>query len=398
MANLTAKQRIEELQKLIKSKKVDDEEKAMYAMQILAIREAVNAERGGKNLDAQVTPELLRQAENRAKDLNRELYYALQINDPSYEKAGMKAFQKYIFSNATKGHGGQMMENYNMIMRKKLNFETREEALPEDMDVRRMPTAKERIEVLQQQLRIEGFDIGEDNRRRCLAGILAARESVGAVRGGKNLKNTIPDAKRFNRQAAEFDLKLSVLDEKEMEKLNQLAIKGHGGEMKEFVDGIFKSPEFQNKFKAEMDRQRSKLVDRRLKAVATVLRDPPKGRNDRESELIMDSLISDMLYIRFVGDKGMSPQDTREALNSDVGRFVSTQEIMKTEEFKIFKEQLSKKPEIMEKVKQGNVKALFDTFDLAAKQVFDQQAQQSKKTESPTVQQTTPQKDVQASL
>lgn len=32
MANLTAKQRIEELQKLIKSKKVDDNEKAMYAM------------------------------------------------------------------------------------------------------------------------------------------------------------------------------------------------------------------------------------------------------------------------------------------------------------------------------------------------------------------------------
>lgn len=398
MANLTAKQRIEELQKLIKSKKVDDNEKAMYAMQILAIREAVNAERGGKNLDAQLTPEMLRQAENRAEDLSQELYNALQIDDPSYEKAGRKAFQKYIFSNATKGHGGQMMENYDMIMRKKLNYDLREEALPEDMDVRRMPTAKERIEVLQQQLRMEDFDIGEDNRRKCLAGILAARESVGAIRGGKNLKNTIPDAQKFNRQAAEFNLKLSVLGEEEIEKLGRLAVKGHGGEMKEFVDGIFKSPEFQSKYKAEMDKQRSELVNKRLKAVATVLRDPPKGRDAKESELIQDSLITDMLYIRFVGDKGMNSQDTREALNSDVGRFVSTQEIMKTEAFKTFKEQLSKKPEIMEKVKQGNVNALFDTFDLSAKQVAGKKAQQEKRPNTPTVQKNTPRKDVQASL
>ena len=383
MANITAKKLIEQLQKRINSRKVSDEEKAMYAMQILAIREAVNAERGGKNLDTELTPGDVRDAERRAQQLNTELYRALQMDDPSYEKAGTKAFKKYIFSNATKGHGGQMMENYDMIMRKKINFETREDALPEDLDPKHLPTAKERIEVLQAQLRIEGFDIGDENRRRCLAGILAARENVGAVRGGKNLKNKITDARAFNRLGDELQRKLSVFSEEQIEKMNELALKGHGGEMKDYADGIFKSKEFQDKYKASMDKQREELVDKRMKAVAAVLRDPPTGRDDRESELIKDTLVTDLLYIRFVGEKRMSPADTREALNSDVGRFVSTQEILKTEAFQKFKAQLAEKPEIMEQAKKGDVTALFQTFDLAALE-----AQQNKQTDAPTVNKT----------
>ena len=397
MADITAKKRIEQLQKRINSRKVPDEEKAMYAMQILAIREAVNAERGGKNLDTELTKEDERDAESRAQQLYAELYKALQIDDPSYEKAGRKAFKKYIFSNATKGHGGQMMENYDMIMRKKINFETREDALREDLDPKHLPTAKERIEVLQAQLRIEGFDIGDENRRRCLAGILAARENVGAVRGGKNLKNRITDARAFNRLNDEMQWKLSVFSEEQIEKMNELAIKGHGGEMKDYADGIFKSKEFQDKYKASMDKQRKELVDRRMKAVAAFLRNPPTGRDAKESELIQDTLVTDLLYIRYVGGEGMSPADTREALNSDVGRFVSTQKILKTEEFKNFKDQLALNPEIMEKAKNGDVTALFQTFDLAAQNVAER-AQKDKHSDTPTVNKTVTMQDAEASL
>ena len=397
MADITAKERIEQLQKRINSRKVPDEEKAMYAMQILAIREAVNAERGGKNLDTELTKEDEGDADSRAQQLYAELYKALQIDDPSYEKAGRKAFKKYIFSNATKGHGGQMMENYDMIMRKKINFETREDALREDLDPKHLPTAKERIEVLQAQLRIEGFDIGDENRRRCLAGILAARENVGAVRGGKNLKNRITDARAFNRLNDEMQWKLSVFSEEQIEKMNELAIKGHGGEMKDYADGIFKSEEFQKKYEASMDKQREELVNRRMKAVAAFLRNPPPGRDAKESELIQDTLVTDLLYIRYVGGEGMSPADTREALNSDVGRFVSTQKILKTEEFKNFKDQLALNPEIMEKAKNGDVTALFQTFDLAAQNVAER-AQKDKHSDTPTVNKTVTMQDAEASL
>ena len=359
--------------------------------------EAVNAERGGKNLDTELTQEDERDAEMRAQQLYTELYKALQIDDPSYEKAGRKAFKKYIFSNATKGHGGQMMENYDMIMRKKINFDTREDALSEDLDPKHLPTAKERIEVLQAQLRIKGFDIGDENRRRCLAGILAARENVGAVRGGKNLKNRITDARAFNRLDDEMQWKLSVFSEEQIEKMNELAIKGHGGEMKDYADGIFKSEEFQKKYEASMDKQREELVNRRMKAVAAFLRNPPPGRDAKESELIQDTLVTDLLYIRYVGGEGMSPADTREALNSDVGRFVSTQKILKTEEFKNFKDQLALNPEIMEKAKNGDVTALFQTFDLAAQNVAER-AQKDKHSDTPTVNKTVTMQDAEASL
>ena len=160
---------------------------------------------------------------------------------------------------------------------------------------------------------------------------------------------------------------------------------------------IFKSLEFQEKYKASMDKQREELVNRRMKAVAAFLRNPPPGRDAKESELIQDTLVTDLLYIRYVGGEGMSPADTREALNSDVGRFVSTQKILKTEEFKNFKDQLALNPEIMEKAKNGDVTALFQTFDLAAQNVAER-AQKDKHSDTPTVNKTVTMQDAEASL
>ena len=108
------------------------------------------------------------------------------------------------------------------------NLDKIPEGLPEGVQ----PSAKERIEALQQKLKAEK-DMA--TKMRLTAEIIATREMAGAQRGGKGLENR-PDpvavAARTVELAAEMS-KVRESDPKAMDKVVAQATSGHGGKMME---------------------------------------------------------------------------------------------------------------------------------------------------------------------
>ena len=97
-----AKSRIEELQGRIKKEK-DPEKKMRLAAEIIANRQLADVHRGGDGLENRPDPV---QVEQRARDLAAEMA-GMRRRDP-------KAMDKLI-AQATSGHGGKMMEEYEKI-------------------------------------------------------------------------------------------------------------------------------------------------------------------------------------------------------------------------------------------------------------------------------------------
>ena len=236
----TAKERIEALQAKIKSKKTEPAKKRMYAAEIVATREAVNAQRGGAGLDAVITSEMFGGIVSHTDEVVENFVYIFGED--------AKSFDKYLLADATSGHGGKMTENYYSYYGNKVNAKNvmkDEKDLPEDLDDRLMPTAKKRIEGLQYSIK-EAARAGVPDRDMILermAGILAVRENVKAKRGGEGLENRLSNAKKLANVTREYKDMLSLLDEADLQELEQKAVSGHGGAMKE----IFDSPRIQQK-------------------------------------------------------------------------------------------------------------------------------------------------------
>ena len=120
--------------------------------------------------------------------------------------------------------------------------------LPETVDSYFLPTAKERIEFLQAQMRQKGANSAD--KLRFAAGIIAAREAVNAKRGSVGKMDS-----RLNEhigpgmaeRARTWEKRLGQLTPEQQEKIFALAVKGHGGAMKEQVYDLLKdNPEMEN--------------------------------------------------------------------------------------------------------------------------------------------------------
>ena len=145
------------------------------------------------------------------------------------------------------------------------NLDKIPEGLPKDVQ----PSAKERIEALQQKLKAEK-DMAA--KMRLTAEIIATREMAGAQLGGKGLENR-PDPAAVEARTAELAAEMGKVresDPKAMDKLVAQATSGHGGKMMEAYHAKAKSStylEYINK----LDLQTASNMDVARLAAATAL-------------------------------------------------------------------------------------------------------------------------------
>ncbi len=244
----TAKERIEALQARIRDEEAEPEQKRRWAAEIIATREAVNAQRGGAGLDTVLTVEMCK-----AMPFGTDRVEAnfKKIFDASEEKS----FNKYIIAGALSGHGGKMMEYYRENYAIAINNDStfNDGRFADDVDETLLPTAKQRIELMQKRLKNLVARRGRETAERefgpgriaveTLAEILAARENVNARRGGAGLEKQLTDSARLAAASREYADALLLLDEADLKLLEKKALSGHGGDMKE----TFNSPRIQEK-------------------------------------------------------------------------------------------------------------------------------------------------------
>ena len=186
---------------------------ALAAVSIIAARAAINAKAGS----------YLGGALDQVRAFYREASLMQQIGKSS-------SFRNYIKNTPYEklrglvltGHGGEMEKSFR-------GFIAKSDKLPEDIPDRLMPTAKERCEELQNNLRNTREEVRREGIYREL---IAARMAVGAKTGGENLGRK-PDAKEMNRLTDQFrgDPKLRniLANAARDSKAQALALKGHGG-------------------------------------------------------------------------------------------------------------------------------------------------------------------------
>ena len=155
--------------------------------------------------------------------------------------------------------------------------------LPAALDRDLCPTAKEQIEASQERLK-QAKDAEE--KRRCLARIIAARQAVGAKRGnmfgGDKKLNDSLDPAAYNRQAEEAGFLLPHLPEEALDRMCEKALSGHGGEMLEL-------------YRRELGREREENTYRRqLEEMKKNYRDPEGPRMDVATAMVLCQLTPGM--------------------------------------------------------------------------------------------------------
>ena len=140
---------------------------------------------------------------------------------------------KEVISAVTTGHGGGLEDLFSRHL-----AQTAEPGAPvcTSKMTRWMPTAKQRIEALQEMLR--SGNLKEHQRRMALAEIIAARELTEARRGGafsgadERLNRKLSPDALVNR-ARQVNECLGLLSPEKQELLLEKAVNGHGGAMLE---------------------------------------------------------------------------------------------------------------------------------------------------------------------
>ena len=212
----TAREQIEGLQRRLKYKELTNSTRKQNALaQILAARETLHIRRGIRGGDERLDQTMTAGVFSRAE----EIYNTLGKLQAEQLDA--------LCTKAREGHGGALEEDYHAILRKQAAAENRVQG-------DQLPTARERIEALQARLR--GTQ-DQAEKLHCVAGIIAARQTVGAQRGGmfggdKRLNDTLDPAKLAEREQ-DVTLYLSNLPEKVQRDLTAQAEDGHGGAMVE---------------------------------------------------------------------------------------------------------------------------------------------------------------------
>lgn len=374
----SAKERIEALQEKVKSKETTPSQKRKYALEIIATREAVGAQRGGAGLDATV-PANMRERTRKVKENMEKLFKGVEN--------ATENFDKYVVSGVTKGHGGKMVEAYRKYYSERVSRVNRGGDLPVDLEDSRMPTARNRIEELQERMRA-----GENTKSRieyrnetirCVAAILAARENVNAKRGGSGLNQQLRDAAQLARRTRELESRLGMLDGDSLYELRELAYKGHGGEMKNAFEKEKYQKQIRDGQKAEKERQ-TRLAELEAKraqreaqeAEQAAKQKEAKERLDKRMEFVRQELgradnprtrelcLAEMLYLNDTKTMA-SPTEQLQRLDMTATRKNVT-DIQQSELFqKEFKNNLSDKA--LEDAKNGKIEGLVSTWNDAAK-------------------------------
>ena len=374
----SAKERIEALQEKVRSKETTPSQKRKYALEIIATREAVGAQRGGAGLDATV-PANMRERTRKVKENMDKLFKGVEN--------ATENFDKYVVSGVTKGHGGKMVEAYRKYYSERVSRVNRGGDLPVDLEDSRMPTARNRIEELQERMRA-----GENTKSRieyrnetirCVAAILAARENVNAKRGGSGLNQQLRDAAQLARRTRELESRLGMLDGDSLYELRELAYKGHGGEMKNAFEKEKYQKQIRDGQKAEEERQ-TRLAELEAKRAQREAQEAEQAAKQKEAKERLDErmktvteelgradnlrtrelCLAEMLYLNDTKTLA-SPAEQLQRLDSVTMR-KNVMGIQESEPFqKKFKNNLSEK--VLEEAKNGKIDGLVSTWNDAAK-------------------------------
>lgn len=375
----SAKERIEALQEKVKSKETTPSQKRKYALEIIATREAVGAQRGGAGLDATV-PADIRERTRKVKENMDKLFKGVEN--------ATENFDKYVVSGVTKGHGGKMVEAYRKYYSERVSRVNRGRDLPTDLEDSRMPTARNRIEELQKRMRADDQKNMSQLRYRnetirCVAAILAARENVNAKRGGSGLNQQLRDAAQLARRTRELESRLSMLDGDSLYELRELAYKGHGGEMKNAFEKEKYQKQIRDGQKAEEERQ-TRLAELEAKRAQREAQEAEQAAKQKEAKERLDErmktvteelgkaenlktrelCLAEMLYLNDVKTLA-SPADQLQRLDMETIR-KNVMGIQESEVFQnVFKNDLSEK--VLEEAKNGKIDGLVSTWNDAAK-------------------------------
>ena len=200
-------------------------------LKIMAVRSLANSVRNDKSqlLSTQLTAQQIAEKARQIKqDTLSEGLAAFLAKARTDRKLG-----KEVISAVTTGHGGGLEDLFSRHLA--------QTAVPGDPVcspemTRWRPTAKQRIEALQEMLR--SGNLKEHQRRMALAEIIAARELTEARRGGafsgadERLNRKLSPDALVNR-ARQVNECLGLLSPEKQELLLEKAVNGHGGAMLE---------------------------------------------------------------------------------------------------------------------------------------------------------------------
>ena len=167
-----------------------------------------------------------------------------------------------LYGQAIKGHGGALEKAFEQTMYKKA---LQMDQLPRDLPQNRWPTAKDRIEALQDKIRTT--DDPEKKREYTLQ-IIAARQTVHAQRQGLYLDQRL-DPEKYARQIELVKESVALTPQDQLDDLTAKALDGHGGQM---VESFNQNNTFPKRVEAVMGEYKYGSVDPKVDiATATAL-------------------------------------------------------------------------------------------------------------------------------
>ena len=258
----TAREQIEGLQRRMKQNELSEKGGKLSAIaQILAVRETLGVQRGVRGGDARLDRTMTREALERASQIRETLQ---ELPEAEFSA---------LFERAKEGHGGAMEQEYRSMIRRQ---NAARDALGEDLPPDAMPTARERIKALQDRMRT----LAEPAEKlKCVAGIIAARQTVGAKRGnalgGDEKLNDRLDAGKLAERQRDVELYLANIPVKTQQKLLSQALDGHGGAMMETYKAA-------NTYKLQLDALQEQALRNEPVDMAKVLALAPLAKNVNE--------------------------------------------------------------------------------------------------------------------
>lgn len=232
----TAKERIEALQNKIRNatnpryENWPEETKTAYVAEILAARRGVNAQRGKED------------SLNPKPDLKKSAEYAQQLKDSDTFKAFLKEHPELVKDAVTSGHAGKLEDKFQEYV---LNLPK----IPADVPKEYMPTAAQRIEVLQSRIKENAakekqYDRLSQDEQLSIASkqetlyreLMATRASVNSIRGEKSSLNHPIDPTLLDKTRMSMAQSEGVRDfllEGNRDELRNAALSGHGGALED---------------------------------------------------------------------------------------------------------------------------------------------------------------------
>ena len=199
-----------------------------HCFDIMATRRSINAERNNKAGLKKAVPDGKKIYQTK-QNLKKNKVLNDFLNSMSY---------KDFRTLAEDGHGGAMEDKFTDYLKKGVN------EIPKDAPSEYMPSAKDRIEALQDKMKSSAFlkQTSVEDQRKLYVEMMATRAAVGSVRRDKSsLAGKVnPDSldkvrESFKKEPLATALSRVTSNKDDLERARKAAIEGHGGALEDLV-------------------------------------------------------------------------------------------------------------------------------------------------------------------